>query len=154
TDNSVDDLSALFGGLTMPPTEPQSYFAEAAGLFLVWQAGDLVTNPIFFWDDGASLIGMRRSNGFVGVNNPTNEIPPATAMDFAQQRLWYAIGQRYIAGDINQSQVSGTAAFDFRDATLKVTENPVATAGDGFSVPTSAGNIRALKHTSNLDTAL
>ncbi len=154
TDNSVDDLSALFGGLTMPPTEPQAYFAEAAGLFLVWQAGDLVTNPIFYWDDGSTLIGMVRSRGFVGVNNPANQIPPATAMDFAQQRLWYALGQRYIAGDINQNQASGSAPFDYRDATLAVTENPVASAGDGFSVPTSAGNIRALKHSSNLDTQL
>jgi hypothetical protein len=155
TDNSVQDLSALFGpGLTMPPTEPQAYFAESAGLFLVWQAGDLATNPIFFWDDGSTLIGMRRSAGFIAVNNAGNEIPPATAMDFAQQRLWYAIGQRYIAGDINQSQVSGTAPFGYRDATLKVTENPVASGGDAFSVPTSAGNIRALRHSSNLDTQL
>jgi len=155
TDNSVQDLSALFGpGLTMPPTEPQAYFAEAAGLFLVWQAGDNVTKPIFFWDDGSALVGMRRSNGFVGIADPTNEIPPATAMDFAQQRLWYAIGQRYIAGDINQNQSSGTAPFSYRDATLHCTENPVAAAGDGFSVPTSAGNIRALKHSSNLDTQL
>lgn len=154
TDNSVDNLSALFGGLTMPPTEPQAYFAEATGLFLVWQAGDLTTNPIFFWDDGSTLIGMRRSNGFVAVNDPTNEIPPATVMDFAQQRLWYAIGQRYIAGDIVNNQSSGTAPFNYRDSVLKCTENPVASAGDAFQVPTSAGNIRALKHTSNLDTSL
>ncbi len=153
TDNSVDNLSATFG-LSMPPTVPHAYFAEAAGLFLVWQAGDLITNPIFFWDDGATLIGMRRSNGFIGVNNAANQIPPATSMDFSNQRLWYTIVQRYIAGDINQSRVSGTAPFDYRDATLAVTENPVASAGDAFSVPTSAGNIRALAHTSNLDDAL
>jgi hypothetical protein len=154
TDNSVDNLSVLFGGLTMPPTEPQAYFAQGADLFLVWQSGDLVTNPIFFWDDGSTLIGMRRSNGFVAVNDPTNEIPAAGPMDFAQQRLWYAIGTMYGAGDIIQSKVTGTAPFNYRDSILHVTENPAAKAGDNFRLPTSSGNIRALKHTSNFDTAL
>lgn len=154
TDNSVENLSVLFGGgLVMPPDAPHAYFAQA-DMFLVWQAGDLVTNPIFFWDDGATLIGMRRSLGFVGVNNPTNEIPPATAMDYAQQRLWYTIGNSYIAGDIIQNQSSGSAAFSYRDSILHVTENPVATAGDAFRTPSYAGNIRALAHTSNLDSAL
>ena len=152
TDNSVQNVSALYG-FSMPPTEPQAFFAQAEQ-FLVWQAGDFVTNPIFFWDDGAALQGMRRSNGFVAVNDPTNEIPPAGPMDYAQQRLWYAIGRSYIAGDIVRNLTSGTIAFDYRDSVLHVTENSVATAGDGFVVPTNAGNIRALKHTSNLDTAL
>src|SRR2546425_3276148 len=65
TDNSVQNVSALYG-FSMPPTEPQAFFAQAEQ-FLVWQAGDFVTNPIFFWDDGAALQGMRRSNGFVAV---------------------------------------------------------------------------------------
>ena len=155
TDNSVDNLSVLFGpGLTMPPTEPQAFFAQGADLFLVWQCGDLVTNPIFFWDDGATLIGMRRSNGFVAVNDATNEIPAAGPMDFAQQRLWYSITTMYGAGDIIQNKSSGTAPFSYRDSILHVTENPAAKAGDNFRLPTSAGNIRAMKHTSNLDSAL
>jgi len=155
TDNSIDNLSTTFGpGLTMPPTEPQAFFAQGAGLFLAWQAGDLATNPIFFWDDGSTLLGMRRSNGFVAVNDPTNEIPPAGPMNFSQQRLWYAIGTMYGAGDIIQSKVSGTAPFSYRDSILKVTENPAAMAGDNFRLPTSAGNIRALKDTTNLDTVL
>ncbi|MES2367145.1 MAG: hypothetical protein V4563_14810 [Pseudomonadota bacterium] len=154
TDNSVENLSALFGaGLTMPPTEPQAYFAQA-GIFLIWQAGDLTTNPIFYYDDGSTQFGMRRSAGFIGVNNAGNELPPATSMDFAQQRVWYSLGNRYCAGDIAGNQSSGTAPFNYLDSVLHVTENPVASGGDGFSVPTTAGNIRALRHTSNLDTAL
>lgn len=154
TDNSIQNLSVLFGpGLTMPPTEPQAYFAQG-GIFVVWQAGDLTTNPIFFWDDGAALIGMRRSLGFVAVNDPTNELPPAESMDFAQQRLWYSLGDRYCAGDIAGNQSSGTAPFNFLDSILHTTENPVSSSGDGFSIPTNAGRIRALRHTSNLDTAL
>ncbi len=152
TDNSVENLSAAFG-LTMPPTEPQAYFAQA-GIFLIWQAGDLTTNPIFFWDDGASLVGMRRSVGFVAVNDPTNELPPGTSMDFAQQRLWYSLGNRYCAGDIAGNQSSGTAPFDYLDSVLHTTENPVSSGGDGFSIPTTGGNIRALRHTSNLDSPL
>src|SRR5262245_54686891 len=109
TDNSVDNLSSIFGpGLTMSSTEPQSFFTQGDDLFLVWQDGSLVTNPIFFWDDGATLIGMRRSLGFVAVNDPTNEIPAAGPMDYAQQRIWYALGTRYIAGDIINNQSSGT----------------------------------------------
>src|SRR5207245_7682814 len=34
------------------------------------------------------------------------------------------------------------------------TENPLGAAGDGFTVPTNAGNIRAMWHPSELDSAL
>ncbi len=149
TDNSVRDLSAEFG-LTNPPNEVQAFFVQAEQ-FLVIQAGDLVTNPLFW--DGATL---RRSNGITGVIVPgpgINEIPPAGPMDYYMGRLWYAFGRVYAAGDIVQG-LSGTAAYNFRDAVLKVTESPLALAGDGFIVPASSGNIRGLTHTAELDTAL
>jgi len=154
TDNSVQNLSTIYGpGLTMPPAQPEAFFAQGE-LFVVWQAGDDTTNPIFFWDDGAALIGMRRSNGFVGVADPTNELPPALMMDYYQLRMWYGFQRNYVAGDIVTNKASGTAPFDYRDSILKVTENPVAKAGDAFTIPSTAGNIRALKHAANLDTAL
>lgn len=154
TDNSILNLSTAFGsGLTMPPDEPQAFFAQSE-LFLIWQCGDLTTKPIFYWDDADTLIGMRRSNGFVGVANPTNEIPPAGPMSYQAQRTWYAIGRFYGGSDIVLNPTSGSAPFGFRDSVLKVTENPVANSGDGFVVPTTAGNIRALKFASNLDSAL
>ncbi len=152
---SIRNLSAAFGGLTMPPTEPQAFFSQAE-MFLVWQCGDIVTKPIFY-DYGIDAIraeSMRRSLGFVGIADPTNEIPPAGPSDFAQQRLWYSFGRTYCAGDISGNHASGTAPYDYRDSVIHVTESPVANAGDGFVVPTVAGNIRALKHTSNMDTAL
>jgi hypothetical protein len=153
TDNSVEDLSTLLG-FTMPAGEPQSYFAQAEQ-FTVWQCGDETTNPLFYWTslDGNTPF-MRRSLGFVAVNDPTNEIPAAGPMDYSQQRLWYAFGRNYAAGDIVLNKTSGTAPFDYRDSVLHVTENPVAKGGDAFIVPTNAGNIRALKHAPNLDTAL
>jgi hypothetical protein len=46
------------------------------------------------------------------------------------------------------------AVYRYRDSILKTTENTLAIGGSGFTVPTNAGNIRALKHTANLDTAL
>ena len=154
TDNSVQNLSAMFGpGLTMPPTEPQAYFTQGEQ-FLVWQSGDEVTNPIFYWAFSEGGDGMRRSLGFIGVANPANEIPPAGPMDYYAQRIWYAFGGRgYAAGDIVFNKASGTAPFGYRDSVLHVTENPVAKAGDSFILPTVAGNIRALKHAANLDTA-
>lgn len=82
-----------------------------------------------------------------------NEIPAATAMEYYQYRIWYAQGRIVSAGDTVYGP-SGTAAYGFRDAVLKVTENPLAVGGDGFSVPTQSGNIRALKYGANIDTAV
>ena len=89
---------------------------------------------------------------------PTNlttvsELPPATAMDYYMGRIWYAQDRQYTAGDIVLGP-AGTTAYRLRDSILKITENPLALAGDGFIVPTADGVIRALKHTANLDTAL
>jgi hypothetical protein len=52
------------------------------------------------------------------------------------------------------SRSSGTAPYGYRDSILKTTENPVSLAGDAFIVPTNAGNIRALEHSANLNSAL
>jgi len=81
------------------------------------------------------------------------ELPAATAMDYFMGRIWYAQGRTYIAGDIVRGP-SGTLPYDFRDSILKVTENPLAIGGDGFTIPAEAGNIRALRHTSEIDTTL
>lgn len=148
---SIVNLSAAFG-LNNPPAAPQAFFTQGEQ-FLICQAGDNVTKPLFW--DGATL---RRSKG---INNPAvapgtpgvNEIPAATAMDYYMGRLWYAQGRQYSAGDIVKGP-SGTAAYQFRDSILEVTENPLVVGGDGFTVPTNAGNIRSLAHSANLDTAL
>ncbi len=149
SDNSVRNLSAEFG-LTNPPDEERAFFVQAE-MFLVIQAGDLVTKPLF-WDG----VTLRRSNGLTGnVTYPNiNEIPAAGPMDYYMGRLWYAFGRVYAAGDIVQNIVSGTAPYDFRDSVLKVTESPVSLSGDGFIVPAQSGNIRGLTHTAELDTAL
>lgn len=137
--NEVENLPVPDGG--NPPLADQNFFVQGER-FLVIQAGDFVTNPLFY--DGDFL---RRSTGLPG------ELPPAGPMDYFMGRIWYAIGRTYCAGDIVNGP-SGTAPYRKRDSILKVTENPLAIGGDGFIVPTTTGNIRALRHTANLDTAL
>lgn len=163
---TVTDLSAAFV-LTNPATSTEAFFVQAEQ-FLVIQAGDFFTpgpvNPPvtdgvgrtlpLFWD-GTTL---RRS---IGITNPAigapapgvNEIPAATAMDYWQGRLWYAMGRQYAAGDIVKG-AAGTLAYAMRDAVLNVTESPLCFGGDNFVVPSNAGNIRAIAHTSNMDATL
>lgn len=144
TDNSVTDISTPVG-LSDPASTLQAYFVQAEE-FMVKQAGDGVTLPLI-WDGNT----LRRSVGLGGA--PTRELPAATAMDYYMGRIWYAQDRQYTAGDIVLGP-SGTAPYQQRDSVLKVTENPLALAGDGFIVPSNAGLIRGLKHSANLDTAL
>jgi hypothetical protein len=156
SDNSVHDLSAS-SGLTNPATIQRGYMTQAEQ-FVVIQAGDWQVNiagtPPLFWD-GATL---RRS---IGITNTTpgppapgiNEIPSALAMVYYQGRLWYSNGLVYAAGDIVFGK-AGTAIFNFKDSVLNVTENPLSFGGDGFAVPSQAGDITALSYTANLNAQL
>jgi hypothetical protein len=145
------NLSALFG-LFNPPEPPIAHFCQA-GRYLVIQAGDSVTLPLFW--DGTTL---RRS---IGITNPAvppgtpgvNEIPAATTMDYFMGRIWYAQGRIANAGDIVGGN-SGVVNPDRPDAVLNVTECPLVLGGDGFSVPAQDGTIRALTHSANIDVAL
>lgn len=154
TDNSVTDLSAAWG-IGLSASAPHAFFSQAE-MFAVIQAGDFTTNPLFydFGVEGVRPEILRQSAGFLGVGNPGNEIPPAGPMAYHAQRLWYAFGRNYAAGDIVRNTVSGGAAWDYRDSVLKVTENSVAYGGDAFIVPTNAGNIRGMAQTANLNSAL
>lgn len=151
-------LLSTSAALTNSITQDYAYFVQAEE-FLVIQSGDGVTLPLIW--DGSTL---RRSVGILGPTHvpggvlPLNEIPAATAMDYYMGRLWYAQGRVYAAGDIVGSSASGTNVgptfYNFRDSVLKVTENPLCLGGDGFTVPSNAGNIRALKHSANINTQL
>jgi len=145
-DNRIEETT--IPGDANPPLVDQG-FMEQGEQFLIIQAGDFTTLPLFW--DGTTL---RRS---VGLNVPAaqRELPPAGPMDYFMGRLWYAVGRTYTAGDIVNGP-SGTPGPPYmkRDSILKVTENPLAIGGDGFIVPTQSGNIRALKYSSNLDTQL
>lgn len=155
-DNSITNLSSVFG-FSMP-ADLTHFFIRQSEMFAVIQCGDLSTLPLFY-DAGVPTLRpelLRRSAGIVnpGVSDPDNELPAAGPMSFYAQRMWYAYNRGYAAGDISGSTFSGSAPFGFRDSVIKVTENPVAYAGDGFGVPTTAGNIRALDFASNIDSSL
>jgi len=157
---TVTDLSVQFG-LVNPATPPEVFFVEAEGILCI-QAGDYFTNPpgtlpLFYRSSfGGQPEVLRRSNGLTGnVTYPNiNEIPAATCMVYYLGRLWYAQGRKWTAGDIVGNQASGTAPYNFTDSVFKVTENPLAVGGDGFTVPSQAGVIRAMRYTANLDTSL
>ncbi|MEN6532773.1 MAG: hypothetical protein ABFD89_03870, partial [Bryobacteraceae bacterium] len=155
TDNSVENLSTAFG-LPNPTTVPQAFFCQGEE-FLVIQAGDYGQVPTptlpLFWD-GTTL---RRSIGITTttptINPGQNELPAATAMDYYMGRLWFAQTRDYGAGDIVKG-LAGTVPFGHRDAILNVTEAPLIFGGDMFTVPSNAGDIRAISHAATLDTAL
>lgn len=170
---SVTDLSAAFG-LYNPADAEMAWFVQGEN-HLVIQPGDFYTNPNacpvgftndygqtlavasstlpLFWD-GTTL---RRSRGITTltptVTENQNEIPGAGPMDYYGGRIWYAQA-RLIAGGDMVGGPSGTAANHNRDAILNITENPLCFIGDGFTVPTNAGNIRAIKHSSNINASL
>ena len=148
---SITDLTAN-PALRMPASAPHFYFVQAEQ-FLVIQAGDNLTLPLFW--DGTTL---RRSKGItntaVAPGTPgINEIPAATSMDYYEGRLWYSTFRVANAGDIVRGS-SGTAAYNFTDSVLNVTECPLVVGGDGFAVPVQAGNIRVLFHNANLNAPL
>lgn len=88
------------------------------------------------------------------INTAATQLPAAGPMCYYMNRVWYAQGRQYSAGDIVRNESSGTIAYDFRDSVLSVTENPLAIGGDGFSVPTNAGNITALNFSANINALL
>lgn len=133
--------------LLNPPTVPKAFFCQGEQ-FLVIQAGDGVTLPLFW--DGSTL---RRSNGLNPPYPMTPELPAATSMTYYMGRIWYAQNRLVSAGDIVKGP-SGTAAYKLTDSILKVTENPLAIGGDGFTVPSNAGTIQALDFEVNLDAEL
>jgi len=141
TDNSIDDIT---GSVVFPATEPLFHFTQGEE-FMVVQAGDYTTLPAIW--DGTT---MRQSVGLNPGPGITAELPAAGPMVYYQGRIWYANFRYYTAGDIVGGP-SGTAPYSLRDSILKVTENPLAIGGDGFAVPTQAGNIRALQYVTNMD---
>lgn len=137
--------------LVMPSDVPILFFVQAE-VFLIVQANDGITLPLFW--DGTTLVRSRGITGDSVPGSPTcNQLPAAGSMDYFMGRVFYAQGRQVSAGDIVQGP-AGSLPYDFRDSVLYITENVLAIGGDGFTVPANDGNIRALKHSANLDAAL
>jgi hypothetical protein len=164
---TITDLTGGDDTLRNPPDAEMAWFCQGEN-YLVIQAGDYFTGgPVIvgktdthgshlplFWN-GTTL---RRSIGIVdpapeNIAPNVNELPAATCMDYFGGRIWYAQARSYSAGDIVGGP-SGNAINRNRDSILSVTENPLCYSGDGFTVPTNAGNIRAIKHSANINASL
>lgn len=118
----------------------------------MWQAEKwLIVNdgqsvPIFF--DGATS----RRSVLVGANP---ELPIARMGTYWMGRVWQAgpDGRTFLAGDA-VGGASGTAAEQFRDAVLHVTENTYLATNKVFYVPGSVGDITAIRGVPTLDSSL
>lgn len=140
TDNSVVDVTVP--GQPMSALEPQNWFVQAEQ-FTVIQNG--IEEPRV-WDNDRLWLANTMPGG-----GPT--VPIGGPMDYYAGRLWVANGRAYVGSDIVRGP-SGTSGYQFRDSVLKFIENTYLSGGGAFTVPTSDGNIRALAHTANMDTAL
>lgn len=143
TDFSVVDVT--IAGDANPANEPQHWHTQAEQ-FMVIQDG--ISEPLV-WDGNV----LQRANTMPGAQ-PT--VPVGQAMDYVFGRLWVTLAsnlRQYVGSDIVLGP-DGTAGYGFRDSVLKFIENTYLAGGGAFTVPTLAGNIRAMSHTVNLDTAL
>lgn len=148
----VGNISAVFTGTGMPTLIDGFEYVQGEN-YLIIQANDGSTLPLF-WNGSILRRSLGITNTGVAPGTPgVNEIPAGGAMDYYMGRIWWAQGRQYSAGDIVGGP-SGTTPNRRRDAILAVTENPLVLGGDGFTVPTNAGNIRALFHNANLNTQL
>lgn len=121
-----------------PSTRLQAWLWQAEKWMIV---NDGQSVPIFF--DGT---GSRRSN----IQN--DELPPGRMGAYGLGQSWQSFcdGRTFIAGDFVGDTSSGTAANQFRDSVLKVTQNK----GKTFIVPGNVGKIQAMAFTATLDSSL
>ncbi len=150
TVENVDDpgpLAAAGAVLTFwdvnPASRTQAWLWQAEKWMII---NDGQSVPIFF--DGAT---SRRSI-LVGVNP---ELPIARMGTYWMGRVWQAgpDGRTFLAGDA-VGGASGTAAYQFRDAVLHVTENTYLASNKVFYVPGNVGDITAIIGVPTLDTSL
>lgn len=143
----------------VPAANPKCYFCQGEE-FLVIQAGDFVTQPLVW--DGATLRWIDDPYWQHPGIPHANMLPPGKAMDYFQGRFWVQNGERtYMAGDTVGSSSGipnppgpGQLFYNFRDAILHSIENGYLQGAGAFAVPSTAGSIRSIDHTTNLDSAL
>jgi hypothetical protein len=106
--------------------------------------GQIITGPIDV------TLTITQVPAFIGSN--ISQLPAALAMVYYQDIIWYAQGDVVSGGDIVGGP-SGTAANNYTDSVLCVTENPLAIGGDGFRIPID-GNITGMQWPSQDNAAL
>lgn len=147
SDNSIQEVT--IPGDPNPSDITQAWMCQAEQ-FMVIQDG--ISVPLVW--DGTTLQRV------TSMLNQSPKIPTAEAMDYYQGRLWLAKGREVIGSDIVRGP-SGTGTlgppptgYGLRDSVLSVKENTYEANGGTITMPNMGGNIRALSHTANIDTAL
>jgi len=129
---TVTQIPLPAGDLGNSPTLRKAWFVQA-DRYLVVQDGQ--SRP-FIWD-GATLRRATR-----------DEVPTGGPMAYGLGRLWVAIDNSFVGGDIIYGDpLYGTANV------LRFKENNVINEGGAFSVPWQAGNITGLSFAAKTDTA-
>lgn len=134
--------------ITTPTTNSAAnyrcWFAEAED-FLIVQDGS--SQPWIY--DGST----NRRSDTIGTGG-TKEVPVGRAMVYSNGRLIVVLadGQQFVVGDIVNGP-SGTAAYNYRDAVLKFTENDIINEGGAFSVSAASGQITAVRPVAQVDTS-
>lgn len=84
-----------------------------------------------------------------------SELPPGRMGAYWRGRIWLCLtdGIQFLAGDIVGGP-SGTLAYNFVDAILKISENTYLAGGGNFRVPGNIDHIQAIVPTAILDSAM
>lgn len=137
TDDTVQEVTVA--GDPNPSNRLQCWFAQAED-FLIMQDGQ--SKPWCYNGATARRLGI-------------GELPVGCMMVSALGRVWVTLPDRlsFVAGDLSGSS-SGTPAYNYRDAVLKMTENDYLNEGGAFSVPFGSGEINAMAYVPTLDTSL
>lgn len=114
---------------TNNPTLRHAWFQAAEGYMIV-QDGE--SRPVI-WDTVTS------------IRAADNQVPIGGPMAYGQGRLWVAINNQYVGGDLVNSTDKGRASI------LYFTENTYLNEGGSFGVPST---ITGMAFAANLDTAL
>lgn len=127
---------------------------QNAGQFLVT---DVSASPTFATvNQNASSTGRT-----IGVGNGVSwiksgsQLPPGRMGVYGMGRNWVCLvdGKQFLASDLVGGS-SGTAANNYRDAVLQITENIYLAGGGNFTVPGSVGDITFMAFTATLDASL
>lgn len=139
--------TGAIGDYLYPPGAPEEYIVEAFAIDPLQQYFVTLTNV-----DAVAGVLKAQPKQVIGI---PNELPVGRMGTYGMGRNWMCLadGRSFIASDLVGSS-SGTAAFNFRDAVLNVTQNNFLAGGGVFIIPGTIGNITAMTFTATLDSSL
>lgn len=146
--------SIAFTGVAGTPTVGDELFLNDgtnSGTFTVYSI-DAINGTLILTNNAAGPVANATvaSAYFSGCN-----LPPGRMGVYGLGRIWMSLidGRQFIAGDAVGGS-SGTAANEYRDAVLNITENIWLAGGGTFFVPGSVGDIQAMRFAATLDASL